>query len=391
MSAREVLALLVVMAAPATADPLRLRADALASTQSPVGLLTLEGEGDAAGWLTAEALVWLGAGVGVGDDVSGASDGDALVIALRARRPGGAAEARLGRMVIVSGALRPLHLDGVAGRVRLPRRMDAEAFVGVPVVAGVGAQAWDWAVGGRVSRRIGDWGSGGVAMLERREVGRLAARELGLDGGAAVGRGDIAGKVALDLLDGGAPAVALAEASAGTRRSAWRGELYGGFRSPSHLVPATSLFSVLGDVTSQQGGARITWRAAPRLDLWADAGVRRIDDDLAEELAARATLRLDDRGRGALIAELRRNGDWTGGRAAARVPVATAWTVSSEVELVIPDQPGARAAIWPWALAALGWTGGPWDVALALEASVAPDQRGRLDALCRVGRRWGLP
>ncbi len=384
------------LAAPAAgAEPLRLRADALAGTPSPVGLLVLEGDGELDEWLTAEGLVWLGAGAGVGERAEPGTDGDALVMALRARGLGGRAEGRLGRMVVTSGALRPLHVDGVAGRVRLPHRIDAEAFAGVPIAPGAESRSWDWVAGGRVGRRLGDWGGAGLALLERRDAGRLAVRELGLDGSAAIGRHDVRGKVALDLIDGGLPAAALAELAAATRRGAVRGEVFTTYRSPSHLVPATSLFSVLGDVPSVHGGVRGTWRAAPRLDVGGDAGLRVLDGAVAEQVSARATLRLDDRGRGAVIAELRRagaeDGGWTGARVAGRVPLAGAWRLASELELVVPDEDRGRGRLWPWAMAAAAWSRGPWDAAVAIEASASAEERGRLDALCRVSRRWEAP
>ena len=395
MNRSAALALVLAAAAPAAADPLRLRGDALAGTPSPVGLLVLDGDGEIEEWLTAEGMVWLGAGAGTGDrmDPSGDATGDALVMALRARGLGGRAEGRLGRMVVATGALRPLHLDGAAGRLRLPRRFDVETFAGVPVAPASVARAWDWAVGGRVSRRIGDWGGAGVAFLERRDAGRLAVRELGFDAGVGIGRHDLAGKVALDVVDGSAPAAALAEATAATRRGGVRGEVFVAYRSPSHLVPATSLFSVLGDVASSSGGARATWRAAPRLDVGGDAGLRVIDGDAAEQLVARATLRLDDRGRGAVIGELRRSGGdgWTGARVAARVPVAAAWTVASELELVVPDEPGDRGEVWPWAMLAASWRRGLWDAAVAVEAQASAEEEHRVDALVRVGRRWEGP
>ena len=384
---------LVATAPAAAADPLRLRGDALASTASPVGLLTLDGDAQATSWLDAEALVWLGAGAGLADAAAGGdADGDALVIALRARAPGGRAEARLGRLVVTAGALRPLHLDGAAGRVRLPRRIDVEAFAGVPVVPGLTDRGWDWAAGGRVGRRLGDWGGVGVAVLERRDAGRLAVREVGVDGAGGVGAADLTGKLAFDTIGRG---VALAQASIATRRGPLRAELYGVHRGPAHLVPATSLFSVLGDVAAQRAGARATWRAAPRLDVVVDAGARASGGELGEDLTARAVLRLDDRGRGALTAELQRIGGdaaaWTGVRVAARVPIAGAWVASTELELVAPDAPDGRGALWPWALAALAWTRGAWDAAIAVEASASSEHRHRVDTLARIGRRWELP
>lgn len=395
MTRAAALAIVLAAAAPAAAEPLRLRGDALAGTPSPVGLLVLDGDGEIDEWLTAEGMVWLGAGGGTGDrmDPSGDASGDALVIALRARGADGRADGRLGRFVVAIGALRPLHLDGAGGRLRLPHRLDVEAFAGMPVVSDGVARSWDWAAGGRVSRRLGDWGGTGIAFLERRDAGRLAVRELGFDASTGLGRHDVSAKLALDVDGGSGPAPALAEATAATRRGKVRGELFATYRSPSHFVPATSLFSVLGDVASTYGGARASWRAAPRLDVGGDAGVRVIDGEAAEQLVARATLRLDDRGRGAVLGELRRSGGdgWLGARVAARVPIARTWTVASEVELVVPDEPDNRGEVWPWAMAALSWRRGLWDAAVAVEAQASAEERYRLDALCRIGRRWGTP
>ena len=121
-------------------------------------------------------------------------------------------------------------------------------------------------------------------------------------------------------------------------------------------MPATSLFSVLGDVPSQRVGSVVTWRAAPRLDLIGDLAVRRIDDDFAEEITGRARLRLDDRGTSSVIGELRRSGGdnsaWTGARAAARIALPRSLAVATELELVIPDD-GSKGAAWPWALVAM--------------------------------------
>ena len=44
----------------AQADPLRLKADALAETQAPAGLIVLQGEDNARPWVQTEGLVKLG-------------------------------------------------------------------------------------------------------------------------------------------------------------------------------------------------------------------------------------------------------------------------------------------------------------------------------------------
>src|SRR5262249_36569695 len=162
----------------ASAEPLRLRADALATTQAPAGLLTLEADGAASATTAAEAVGWT------------ASDtADVLVIALRARTADGRASTPVGRVVATPRAIPPR--DGAAGRVRLPHRFDVEAFAGVPVVSGLAtARTWDWAAGARIARRLGDYGSVGIAMFEQRDDGRLSAEELGLDAGAALSTRD---------------------------------------------------------------------------------------------------------------------------------------------------------------------------------------------------------
>jgi len=374
------IAVLVVVAAPAAADPYRLRADALASTPTPSGLVALQADGEVAERVRAEALLWFG------DDGA-----DALVAVVEARR--GPVLGRFGRMIASLGALRPVHVDGVAARVRLPRGLVAEAFGGVPVVPAMGMQAWDWVVGARGSRLVGAGSSVGVAWIERREQGRLAAREVGVDGGAALGRrSDLGATATIDLIHGG---LAEARAIATTQRGAWRGEAYAGTRSPGLLIPATSLFSVIGDVASRRGGVGLRWRVAPRLDVRATLGGRAVGTHLAEELMVRAELRLDDRGAGTVGVELRREGaaegGWTGARATARVPVARAWTASVELELAIPDDPAPRTGrAWPWALAALAWRRGSWEAAGAIEASASPEDRARVDVLARLGRRWEL-
>ena len=363
----------------AAAEPLRLRADALATTASPAGLLVLEAEGS-----SAEAVVWM-----AGAEEEDAS-GDVLVAAIRAQR--GPASARLGRFVSTLGALRVAHVDGGALRVRLPYRFDVEAVAGVPVMPGLGtSRSWDWLAGGRVSRQIGDSGSIGIAYAQRRDVGMLANEELGVDAGFGIGkRDDVGARAAYDLANPGIAEVAL---TASHRGKSVRTELYAAHREASHLLPATSLFSVIGDVPSQRAGAVFTWKAAPRLDLIADAGARRIDDDYGAELVGRARLRLDDRGTSVLGAELRRSGvaddAWTGVRGIARISMGAGFTASTEIELVIPDEDRMRGTLWPWALGAVAYEHGDWQAAIAAEASASPQYSQRVDVLAQLARRWG--
>ncbi len=363
---------LVLLARVADADPYVLRADALATTASPAGLVTLTADGSAGPNLSAEAVVWTGA---TGSTAADHADGDVLVIALHARTADGRVRATLGRFVATLGALRPVHVDGARVAVRLPYRIDVDAYAGVPVQPDLTAsRAWNWVVGGRVSRRLGDWGSVGVAYLQQRNDGRLAAEEVGVDAGASIGKhADLAGKLAYDLVN---PGLAEAKLTASERLRAVRAEVYASYVAPSHILPATSLFTVLGDVPAVRVGTTRTWKAAPRLDLAGDLAVMQSDGDpidgpvvaqrptstlpsapdvgevVAPAATLRATLRLDDRGTSALGAELRRDGagdaGWTGARATARFGLADGLTASTELELVIPDRDTGLGRAWPW-------------------------------------------
>lgn len=370
------------------ADPIRLRADALATTSTPAGLLVLEADAAPRSGITAEAVVWMAGGRESGDS----STGDVLVIALRGRSEDGRASGQLGRFVSALGALRVTHVDGGALRVRLPRRFDVEAVAGIPVLPGLAtARTWDWYVGGRASRRIGESGAVGLAYAQRRDDGRLAAEEVAADAGFTLGaRSDLGARLAYDLANPGIAELAL---TASYRRKVLRADVYATHREASHLLPATSLFSVIGDVPSQHAGVLVTWRAAPRLDLIGDAGARYVDR-LGAELAARARLRLDDRGTSAVTGEVRRSGvgeaAWTGARGTARIALPRSLVFGTELELVIPDDSRGRGTAWPWALGSLAYERGDWQAAIAIEASASPQYTGRIDVLAQLSRRWSV-
>ncbi len=388
MTAR--LAIVAVLATATTstarAEPLRLRSNAFAQSQAdtPVGLLALRADGDLVKWMTAEAVVWVGAG----DE----AEADAMVVSVVMKDPKHRGEVQLGRFVVVPGAVRPIHLDGARVHGRLPWKSSVEVFGGVPVVPELGAQGYDWVVGSRASRQLGEWGSVGAAWMQRRTQGRLDDQEVGFDIGAMPLKWlDFGGRVAYDLID---PGVSDAGISVAARRGAWRYELFGSHRSPSRILPATSLFTVLGDVATQKVGASTRWRAAPRLDLLATAAVRLYDDTAGAELLGRGVLRLDDKGKRALTVELRREDGpemgWTGARAGLRLPLNAAWHVSSEVELVVPDEADGRGTVWPWALGAVSWRfADSWTAAAAMEVSSSPQYTYRVDGIARLTRDWG--
>ncbi len=374
----------------ASADPIRLRADALATTASPAGLLVLDAGGPVRAGLSAEAVVWMAGARTPGEDVAG----DVLVIALKGQTRDGRLGGQVGRFVSTLGALRPVQVDGATLRARLPHRLDVEAVAGMPVpTTGLGnGRSWDWLVGGRLARRLGDYGAVGIAYTQRRDAGILYDEEVGVDAGVALDkRHDVGARVAYDLAHPGLAEISLV---ASRRKGALRADVYARHRDASRLLPASSLFSVIGDVASQRGGVAVTWRAAPRLDVIADVAARRIDASYGEELVARARLRLDERGASLLGGELRRTGGgdfgWTGARGMARIALPHHLAVSTELELVVPDHDRGRGRVWPWGLVATSWDHGPWSVAVAVEASTSAEYRYRVDGLVQASRRWSV-
>lgn len=367
-----------------------VRATAIARARPATGLLVLQAEGRTES-VHAEALVWSGArdasggAQGSGDGME--STGDVLVAVVHARNLAGRADVRAGRMILVAGGLRPMHVDGADVRLRAPGELTVQGFAGIPVDPGdEQGRGFDWLAGGRIGRALGEWGSAGIAYVHRRDRGTLADEEIAADGLVTLGPLELSGKIAIDLVDLGPSEATVSSLLA---VGDWRIEAFATERSPSRILPATSLFSVLGDVPSLHAGGALQWRAAPRLDLSTTIAARWVGSEAGEALLARARLRLDRDGRGALLLEARRDRGpdtaWTGVRTGVTVPWGARWRTAAELELVAADDPGERGALWPWMLFAIGWAPAPrWDVAGAVRASTTPELAQSFDALLRV-------
>jgi hypothetical protein len=352
--------------------------DVLLGARPGMALVTLQGDAQLHPWLTADALVW----TQYGEEL----DGNALVMSVRARTPEGQGELRVGRFVNTTGALRPLHIDGAYGRARLPLDFAVETFGGVPVAPDFSDRPYDWTAGGRLSHRLGTYGSAGVAYAQTRDRGVLSDEELGFDAGANLASWlDVNGKLGWDLVN---PGISEMHVAAVARWSVWRVEVFEWERSPARLLPATSIFSVLGDQPSRRAGVSTQWRAAPRLDLAATTAVHLNGSDPAEALALRAVLRLDDLGENSLSLEGRRDGGdgaWTGTRAGGRFVLTETITLGTEVELAWADEPEDRGALWPWVSTHLGWAFAEgWEVGAGVQASATPTATARIDGLVRL-------
>jgi hypothetical protein len=386
---------LLLAASSASADPYRLRADAVGVTgapQSPVGLIVLQGEDRERPWVDTEALVWAGSGKDQAADV--------LVVLVKLHDPTKRAELRLGRQMIATGAVRPLHLDGFDARWRAPIGTTFEGFGGVPVVTAFTPASWDWITGGRVAQSIADTTTIGVSYWQQQASAQLARQEAGFDFAAAPASWfDVSTRGAWDLID---PGLAEGTVSLAARMPELRPEIYATHRSPSRLLPATSLFAALGDIPSDVVGTAVKWYAAPRLDVLPTLAVRRAGGeapstyDVGFDASLRLTLRLDDRGDGAVAIEGRRQDlapeRWTGVRFVTRIPLERRITASTELELAVPDDPRGRGAVWPWGLLAVRWVPTDlWEVSSGVEAASTPRAAAEINALVRVSRRWGGP
>jgi hypothetical protein len=370
------------------AQPLRLRGDALVQTRSPVGLVVLRGEDQLKPWVDAETVTWMGVsgmgGSSVGPD---AFTGDVLTLSVRMRDAKTGSEMRAGRMIVTTGAVRPVHLDGARGLVRVFGGTTLEAFGGAPVARRFDYATFDWAAGGRLAQSVGDVFTVGGSYLQRRSAGRPADEEAGADAAFTPAPWlTAAGRVAFDLLTHG-PSDALASLSA--QKDDVRGEVFTTHRSAGRLLPSTSLFSVLGDYAATSTGTTFRWRAFPRLELLATGSAQFQGDELGGQGLARATLALDDEWEGSLGAEIRRvdfgGARWTGARAIVGLPLTARFRFASELELVVPDRPDARGTVWPWALGAVAWRPRPeWDVAIGVEGSSGPLDRFETHALARA-------
>jgi hypothetical protein len=384
-----VVAALAVSATPARAQaqsqsqaqPLRLRGDAYGQTQSPVGLVVLHGEDPITPSVDAETVTWLGV------TQTPAPTGDVLTMSVRLRDAASGSELRAGRMLVSMGAIRPVHLDGARGRLRLFEGTTLDAFGGFPVARRFEYDTFDWAAGGRLGQSVGDVLSVGASYLQRRSDGRRADEEAGADI-ALTPRPwlSAAGRAAVDLATRG-PTDMLA--SIGAHSADVRGELFTTYRSPGRLLPSTSLFSVLGDFASTNVGGTLRWRAFPRLELLATGSAQVQASDVGGQGIGRATLALDDAWDGSLGVEGRRvevgTARWSGVRFIAGVPLSSRVRASTELELVVPDRPRGRPWLWPWALGALSYRiARAWDVAGGIEASSGPEDRGVVVALARA-------
>jgi hypothetical protein len=375
----------------ARAEPYRLRADVFAEAPDPSGFVLLQAAAHERSvvLVDAEAMLWTGAGIGPDGDVE--AQGEAVIAAVRVRDVERGLGLRFGRLLYAGGAVRPIHLDGAVASVSTPIGAQAELFAGIPVVPRFEGRSFDWLVGGRVTQDIGGVANAGVSYWQERDAGQLARSELGIEASATPHRlFALTSTAAVDVERLG---LVSARLSALLHDGANRLELFGVRRSPSLMLPATSLFAALGSYDADEIGTTGFYRVAPRLDLSATATVDLASQSPGATQSLRAELRLDDEGRGALGFEARRvsmpDASWTGARAWLRLPLIESLSASAEAEVAVPDVPGDRGAAWPWLLAGLRYVPLQFlEAAAAVEVSSTPAYSASVGGLLRLSGTW---
>ncbi len=395
-----IFALSCISSTTARAQPHRVGVELWGQANPNYGLLILEGSTRKYPYVDAEALIWGGIGASqLGFDDS--ADIEALVIAIKVRDPRGISDTRLGRFILATGSVRAMHIDGGHITLRARSKTHVEVFGGVPVDGNIEGRRFDWMVGGRLSQGLGKRGVVGASYYNRFNAGQRSDEEVGGDFSLRVAHWlDMAAKVSWELVNPGLAEV-LGTISAQTKNRAIRGELYATKRSPTRMLQATSLFTVLGDPGTLQTGGNLRWRAAPRLDLWVNGSMMNAEDRYGWSGYLRGVLRTDDEGKGSILGELRRQSvsvsQWTGLRLAAVIPlyedIDTTVGLMPEFEIVFPDDPEpGQGDVWPWGRLALRWQPGKgWAVAAACEASANQIQRYEVRALARVSYQAEWP
>jgi hypothetical protein len=346
------------------------------------GLLVLQSGLSNSQWVQADALVFLAGSL---NDVSG----DALVASLAIREPHGYGHARLGRFIMSTGAVRPVQIDGLSLLARAPIGSSLELFAGAPVVPEFGPRAFDWLLGARVGQQLVEQRATlGVSYVHRRDAGQVADDELGAD--LAWQTFDWLSLTALGAWDLTARGLAEARFAAIAHDDRDQLEIYFAQRVPSRLLPATSLFSVIGRAASRQAGAAASIRAFPRLELGSNAELTGLDDLLGYSIGLRSTLYFSDADSGRLSLEgtrreLGREG-LTGGALQLWLPITIALRGHASFELVAVDEPEQRGHLWPWLRVGASYLLDPhWTVAAAVGVKGTPQYRYESYGLFRVG------
>ncbi|HKP62600.1 MAG TPA: hypothetical protein VJV78_37955 [Polyangiales bacterium] len=357
-------------------------ADLLLQGRPAEGLLILRSGYRNSPYVDVDALVFVGA-------TTEAWEGDVLAVSVLIREPHGFGQARLGRFIVGTGAVGPVQIDGAELVLRAFSGSHLSVFAGLPVMPEFGPRDYDWLVGGRVGQQlISDRLGLGISYLHRRDQGQLDAEELGAD--AALEATSWLSFNAIGAWSLIADGLAELRGAALLHDDGWQVELFGVRRVAARLLPATSLFSVIGAAASSSGGAEVSWRAFPRLQFGGTLALEGLDDELGYRAALRSTLSLTDSGPGQIGVEVIRrklaDEGFIGGAIRAQVPIAEVVQANASAELVAADDPRERGKLWPWLRLGASWTpSARWLVAAAVGLRATPEYERDIYAMLRIG------
>ena len=384
----------------AAAQPHSVGVEAWGQLDPNNGLIVVEASTSKYPYVDAEALIWGGAGSPQYGLRGNEFTFEALVATVKVRDPRGISDARLGRFILGTGAVRAQHIDGGHLILRAPSKTHFEVFGGVPVDGNIDGRKYDWIAGGRVSQGLGKIGVIGGSYYNRYNSGQRSDEEVGVDFSLrAASWLDMAAKFSWEIVNPGLAEV-LATISSQTNNRKFRGELFASKRNPTRFLQQTSLFTVLGDLGTLKTGANLFWRAAPRLDLTVEGAGQQALDQWGWSGYLRGLLRTDDEGKGSVLGELRRqqvaDSRWTGIRLASVIrlfeDIHQNVGLMPEFEVIIPDDRNSvTGKAWPWGRLALRYQHEKgWSFAAAAEASANQTQRLDVRGLARVSyqRKW---
>jgi len=169
-------------------------------------------------------------------------------------------------------------------------------------------------------------------------------------------------------------------------------ELFAERRVASRLLPATSLFSVIGSTPSSEWGSVASYHLFPRLDLGGTIALSTLGETLGYRAALRTRLRFSDADGGQLSVEGSRRAladeAWSGVLLSAELPIRVDVRLHASVELVAADHPRDRGALWPWTRAGASYAlGEHWLFAAGVGAKASPEVASEFEALGRVSYR----
>jgi hypothetical protein len=357
-------------------------ADLLLQGRPAEGLLVLRSGYRNSPYVDVDALVFVGA-------TTDAWQGDVLSVSVLVREPHGLGQARIGRFIVGTGAVGPVQIDGGELTLRPWSGSHVSAFAGLPVVPEFGPRKYDWLAGGRVGQQLFEDRLGlGISYLHRRDAGEIDAEELGAD--LALQAAPWLSFNAIGSWSLIADSLAELRGAALLHEQAWQLELFGTRRIAALLLPATSLFSVIGAAASSTGGAEVSWRAFPRLQVGGTLALEGLDDELGYRAALRTTLSLADSGPGQIGVEAIRRKlaeeGFIGGAVRVQVPIGDVVQAHASAELVAADEPRDRGKLWPWLRMGASWTpSAQWLFAAAVGLRATPEYQRDVYAMLRVG------